>query len=135
MKRPMSRLQLLGVFLLSFLALRTTCHPRPTAGTRATTVDLAQDGHVGITSVSGLISVDRASNTSLGRRNLGFQDFLPIGNGWNMYYSSWPIMALPVREYLFNNRTPADLEATSRVRYDVGDQGSMSDALVDLSLI
>ena len=124
MKRPMSRLQLLGVFLLSFLALHTTCHPRPTASSRATTVDIAQDSHVvGITSVSRLTGVDRASNTSLGRRNLGFQQFLPIGNGWNMYYSSWPVMALPVREYHIEYCTPADLVATARVGNDVGGPG------------
>ena len=124
MKRPMSRLQLLGVFLFSFLALRTTCHPRPTASSQATTVDIAQDGHVvGVTSFSGLTSVDRASNTSLGRRDLGFQQFLPIGNGWNMYYSSWPVMALPVREYHIEYCTPADLVARPRVRNDVGGPG------------
>ena len=121
MKRPMSRLQLLGVFLLSLLFLRTTCHPRPTASSQVATIDIAQDGHVvGVTSIPGLTSIGRASDNSLGRRSLGFGDFLNIGNGWNMYYSSWPVLALPVREYHFEYRTPTDLVATPRVRSDGG---------------
>lgn len=27
----------------------------------------------------------------------GFQHFLDIGNGWNMYYSSWHASALPIQ--------------------------------------
>ena len=99
MMRQTSPLQLVFVFVLFFLVLHTACHPRPTARCPATADDLTQDSHhVGAPSNPDLITVERAAGTSLRRRMIGFQHFLEIGGGWNMYYSSWPSIALPVRK-------------------------------------
>lgn len=96
---PISRLQLLVLFILSFLALRTTCHPRPTPSSLTTTVDPAQANHeVAASPMQDCESGERSASTSLRRRNLGFHEFLDIGLGWNMYYSSWASIALPVRK-------------------------------------
>lgn len=101
---PISRLGLLISVVLS-LALLTTCHPRPAASSLIITVDHAQDSHVGATSAQSLKSDERAADTRLSPRGLGFQEYLDIGGGWNMYYSSWPSIALPVRKYILGYRT------------------------------
>ena len=103
----MARLQSLIIFVLSFLALQTTCHPRPAASSPVAASDPIQDGlDAGVTSIQGLESFERVAGTNLDRRNLGFRQFLDIGNGWNMYYSSWPSIALPVRKYIFRYCKP-----------------------------
>ena len=94
--RAVSFLQLLGLFAVGFLAARTSCYPRHGFTALAAT----DNGHDrGVSSILEFKSVERAARTSLRRRSLGFQQFLEIGNGWNMYYSSWPSIVLPVRKY------------------------------------
>ncbi len=94
--RSVSFLQLLGLLALGFLAVRTSCYP----GHAVTSLAATDDGHDrGVPSVPEVRGVERAARTSLRRRSLGFQQFLEIGNGWNMYYSSWPSIVLPVRKY------------------------------------
>ena len=112
------QLQCLTRFIILFLllAVRTTCLPRSrTAGitgsypTSVIVVDPLQTGHydtgVRHPSTQGFEVVSgehvAAGTTELRRRSLGFQHFLSIGNGWNMYYSSWPVVALPVRKWKF----------------------------------
>ncbi len=101
--RRMSGLQLLITVLLSF-ALLTTCHPRPAAISLISTVDpisKASHSQIGGTYVQSIQSDERAAVSKLRpRSHHGFQDFLDIGSGWNMYYSSWPAIALPVRKYI-----------------------------------
>ena len=106
-------MRLMFVFVLSFLALRTTCHPRPTTRSLATTAELAQDSYdVGVPSVPDFTTVERAAGTSVRRRSPpGFHHFLEMGAGWNMYYSSWSSIALPVGKYQLQYRTPTDLAA------------------------
>ena len=99
--RRMSRLQLLITVLLSF-ALLTTCHPRPAATSLISTVDPSSEAshsQIGGTHVQSIRSDERAAVSKLRPRGLhGFQELLDIGSGWNMYYSSWPAIALPVRK-------------------------------------
>ena len=103
----MARLQRLIVLVLSFLALQTTCHPRPAASSPVAASDPVKDDlDAGVTSVRELENFERAAGTSLERRSLEFRQFLDIGNGWNMYYSSWPSIALPVRKYIFRYCNP-----------------------------
>lgn len=110
--RPMPCLQLPFVFVLSFLASQTICHPRPTASSLVTAVDLAQNSYdVRVASTPDFTIVQRAAGASLRRRSPGFQHFLELGEGWNMYYSSWSSIALPVRKYQREYRTPTDLVA------------------------
>lgn len=109
------RLQLLISVLLSSLALPTTAYPRP-AATESSSVknvvdDTAQAIHrVGVTTSVQSLESDHerattaaaaAAATSLRPRNFpGFHEYLDIGGGWNMYYSTWPAIALPVRKYM-----------------------------------
>ncbi|KAF6222051.1 hypothetical protein HO133_001137 [Letharia lupina] len=78
------------LLLLTFLSLTslTSCHPRPrddpatTPSSSIPSTSAHNGGHTG---------------PSLARRGIGFRDFLDIGGGWNMYYSAWPAVALPVQ--------------------------------------
>ena len=102
--RPTSHLRFRIVIILFILTLRTACHPRPVAtSSLATTADLEQDSHnIHVTTAPGSSSVENTAENSLSRRNMGFQHYLDIGSGWNMYYSSWPSVALPIRKYHFD---------------------------------
>lgn len=97
--RPMFRLQLWVSVVFFSLALLTTCHPRPAATSLVIPADPAQGSRdVGVAAVKHLERDGRAVATSLRPRVLTFHQYLDIGNGWNMYYSSWPSVVLPVRK-------------------------------------
>ena len=86
--------------VLIFLMLLTPCYPRPFAALSTSAVDSAQTTHhTSATTIPSIIQNDeRIAATGLGPRALGFHQYLDIGGGWNMYYSSWPSIALPVRK-------------------------------------
>lgn len=95
--RPLCPLQLLLLTFLSLTSL-TNCHPRP----RDNSI-LATSNPSTSTQISDYLLPDPHSNLRepstllLLRRSHGFQSYLDIGSGWNMYYSSWPSIALPVQ--------------------------------------
>lgn len=101
----MSRLQLL-ISVLLFLVLLTTCHARPAiASSLIGTVDnAARDRHesIGVRSSPSRKRDDGHAAAAATRRRPralpGFHQYLHIGGGWNMYYSSRPAIALPVRK-------------------------------------
>ena len=89
--------QLLVILALSFLALRSNCHPRPTVDSLVTSFDLERDvRHIDIRTMPEVTDVERAAGTRLRHRSIGFQHIMDLGSGWNMYYSSWASFALPV---------------------------------------
>lgn len=98
--QPLWSLQLLTLTFLSLISL-TSCHPRPhdLPAVKAASISLAS-----IQAAENLVRNNAPTNAlavkSLKRRGLGFHEFLDIGIGWNMYYSSWPAVALPVRTYI-----------------------------------
>lgn len=105
----MLRLLFLVSVLLSFLASRTSAHPRPAAAADSLGNTVISDTArvrqpIGFTTSVQSLENDHeraiaASSPSLTpRAPLGFHEYLEIGNGWNMYYSTWPAMALPVRK-------------------------------------
>ena len=95
--RPLCPLHLLLLAFLSLTSL-TTCHPRPRDSSIPATSNLSKS-----TQTSDHLLPDPQSNLRapssllLLRRSRGFQSYLDIGSGWNMYYSSWPSIALPVQ--------------------------------------
>ena len=99
--RPPRSLQLLVTVILS-LVLFTTCLARPThefitGASRVSGSIRAEDKALETIQLGGRVS------NFLKPRSVGFQEYLDIGSGWNMYYSSWPSIALPVRKYISVN--------------------------------
>lgn len=93
--RPPRSLQLLVTVILS-LVLFTTCLARPThefitGASRVSGSIRAEDKALETIQLGGRVS------NFLKPRSVGFQEYLDIGSGWNMYYSSWPSIALPVQ--------------------------------------
>lgn len=104
--QPSWSLQLLMLTFSSLISL-TSCHPRPhnvpavnAASNLSGSIRAAEN------SVRNNGPTDALIVKSLKRRSLGFHDFIDIGIGWNMYYSSWPAVALPVRMYLHIKHLP-----------------------------
>ena len=116
--RRLSSLQRLVLFVLSTFALLATCHPRPAATSLSNTPYPGVAGHdVEVTSSPDFTSVERTANAILRQRDLGivgFREFVDIGSGWNMYYSTWPSVILPVRKYDSYLPLPSGLEQQQR---------------------
>ena len=95
-------LQLLVLTFLSLTSL-TSCHPHPHD---VSAVKAAPIPSASIQAAENLVRktgpTDALAVKSLKRRSLGFKEFLDIGIGWNMYYSSWPAFVLPVRTYIYS---------------------------------
>lgn len=84
---------LLSLDLLTTCLARTTHESTPGASGNSASI-LAEDAALGTVHLGGKAA------SILKPRSVGFQEYLDIGSGWNMYYSSWPSIALPVRTYI-----------------------------------